>query len=227
MIENEFHGKFWTKKRRTWSHHKPKQMPVVIVYWYLTNWGTNLVLRFVWLMFKFLTIRIYRLSYWHLGRFLPLLWSWLIIWDVFEVFIIDRRMNVSLSRSGRPTSWIVNFMFIVRSSILTFYSDVSDGIWPPQFRTFFLSQWCGDDVAQLRGFIYFFSLSALFFSYQFTHHHLLDHESTSSVEFGMSQSSEPRVWRHLFLAWGLQWPLPLVRHLNFYFSILIHSIISP
>jgi hypothetical protein len=37
VIENEFHGKFRTKKRRTWSHHKPKQMPVVIVYWYLTN----------------------------------------------------------------------------------------------------------------------------------------------------------------------------------------------
>ena len=142
MIENEFQGRVWTKNAQRVITNLNKCNSHCLID---NNEATNLVLHFVWL--TFLAIGIYRLSYWHLDRFWPFLWSWLAIRGIFI-----SRMTVTL----RPTLWfviIIQYLWFVLtlSSIYIQCGDVGNGIWPPQFGTLFL--WCGINVAQLGGFI--------------------------------------------------------------------------
>ena len=102
-----------------------------------TSQATDLVRCFGWLMFH--AICIYHLSYWHLDRFLHLLWSWFINIDDFVT-----------SLTLRATLWFVSIIWylwfvITFGSIWSQCSDIGDGIWPSQLSTVILL-WCGVEV---------------------------------------------------------------------------------
>ena len=149
--------------------------------------------------------------------------SWL---QVIKVEAFISRISLRLALWFVFIIWYLWFMLTL-SSIWNQCSDVGNGIWSPQ-NCMFMLLWCDVEVAQLGGLvivIYFFLFSfVLLITVYLPGLCCVDNELTQPVELWMSQSSHVSHLCHLFLGYGLQWPLSLVCHLNSYFNIYSHAI---